>query len=197
MAPKVDLAASWAPFGEGLGRSWGSFGSSWALPGRFFGVWKRPLIKHWSTMGSKRPSSSILEPPGLNFGAPGPRFWSLWASIFKLPGVVLPSLGCSCFLLLSLACSCFPFLALACSCFLLLSLACSCFLFLALAFSCFLSCFGCAFRSIAAQVFLGGASADDGKRRTAVLGVLGGSKIRGEFEGGMSWERILSGRVGG
>ena len=103
MAPKVDLGASWAPFGEGLGRSWGSFGSSWALPGRFFGVWKRPLIKHWSTMGSKRPSSSILEPPGLNFGAPGPRFWSLRVSIFKLPGVVLPSLGCSCFLLLSLA----------------------------------------------------------------------------------------------
>ena len=102
MAPKVDLAASWAPFGQGLGRSWGSFGSSWALPGRFFGVWKRPLIKHWSTMGSKRPSSSILDPPGLNFGAPGPRFWSLGASIFKLPGVVLPSLGCSCFLSLSL-----------------------------------------------------------------------------------------------
>ena len=148
MAPKVDLAASWAPFGEGLGRSWGSFGSSWALPGRFFGVWKRPLIKHWSTMGSKRPSSSILEPPGLNFGAPGPRFWSLWASIFKLPGVVLPSLGCSCFLLLFLAFSCFLLLAfafpsllllaLAFSCFLLLALAFPSLLLLALAFSCFL-----------------------------------------------------------
>ena len=138
MAPKVDLAASWAPFGEGLGRSWGSFGSSWALPGRFFGVWKRPLIKHWSTMGSKRPSSSILEPPGLNFGAPGPRFWSLWASIFKLPGVVLPSLGCSCFLLLSLAFSCLLLLSLPCSCLLLLSLAFSCLLLLSLPCSCFL-----------------------------------------------------------
>ena len=138
MAPKVDLAASWAPFGQGLGRSWGSFGSSWALPGRFFGVWKRPLIKHWSTMGSKRPSSSILEPPGLDFGAPGPRFWSLWASIFKLPGLVLPSLGCSCFLLLSLAFSCLLLLSLPCSCLLLLSLAFSCLLLLSLPCSCFL-----------------------------------------------------------
>ena len=98
MAPKVDLAASWAPFGQGLGRSWGSFGSSWALPGRFFGVWKRPLIKHWSTMGSKRPSSSILEPPGLNFGASGPQFWSFQATLVERKGFFLASRGFVCFL---------------------------------------------------------------------------------------------------
>ena len=107
-------------------------------------------------MGSKRLLGSIFEPPGLNFRAPGPRFWSLRASIFKLPGFVLPSPAFSCFFLLSLASGlrfwsprdvileplgldfqasgpCFAF-----SCFLLLSLAFSCFLVLSLAFSCFL-----------------------------------------------------------
>ena len=78
MAAKVDLAASWAPFGEGLGRSWGSFGSSWALPGRFFGVWKRPLIKHWSTMGTKRPFKSILVDSGWVWGGFGEDLGGSW-----------------------------------------------------------------------------------------------------------------------
>ena len=120
---------------------------SWVLLGCFFGVGNRAFIKHWSKMGSKRPLGSILEPPGLDFGAPGPRFWSLRASIFKPPGLVLLSLPCSCFLLLSLAFFCFLFLALAFCCFLLLSLGFSSFLLLSLPYSC------CAFRSIAAQVF--------------------------------------------
>ena len=60
IASKLDLGGSWAPFGRGLGRSGGSFGHSWALPGRFGRVRVRAFIKHWSKMGSKRPSGSIL-----------------------------------------------------------------------------------------------------------------------------------------
>ena len=57
---KRGLGRSWAPFGRGLGRSGGSFAHSWALLGRFGGVRDRAFIEHWSKIGSKRPSGSIL-----------------------------------------------------------------------------------------------------------------------------------------
>ena len=60
IASKLDLGGSWAPFGRGLGRSGGSFGHSWALLGRFGGVRDQAFIEHWSKIGSKRPSGSIL-----------------------------------------------------------------------------------------------------------------------------------------
>ena len=61
MVQKVDLGASWASFGEGLGQSWAFSGSSWALLGRFLGVGNRAFIKHWSKIGSKRPSGGFWE----------------------------------------------------------------------------------------------------------------------------------------
>ena len=60
IASKLDLGGSWAPFGRGLGRSGPSFGHSWALLGRFGWVRGRAFIEHWSKIGSKRPSGSIL-----------------------------------------------------------------------------------------------------------------------------------------
>ena len=56
----MDLGRSWAPFGRGLGRSGASFAHSWALLGRFGEVRDRAFIEHWSKIGSKRPSGSIL-----------------------------------------------------------------------------------------------------------------------------------------
>ena len=70
-AQKSDLGGFWLPFGRGLGGSGASLGHSWALLGCFLGVQKPTSSKHWSRMGSKRPSGSILEPFWEGLG----RFW--------------------------------------------------------------------------------------------------------------------------
>ena len=64
----MDLGRSWALFGKGLGRSWEPFGHFWPPLGRFGGVRNRAFLKHWSKMGSKRASGSILDQFGINFG---------------------------------------------------------------------------------------------------------------------------------
>ncbi len=106
---------------------------------------KLNLFSKWRLGGLQarfwRPQGSILEPPGLDFGAS------------RLDCGAAGTIAC--FVLLSLALSCFLLLSLAVSCFLLLSLACCCLLLLPLAFSCFLVIHqdsSCAFRSIATQV---------------------------------------------
>ena len=60
ISEKMDSGGSWAPFGRRLGRSGASFDRSWALLSRLFNVRGRAFIQHWSKMGSKRPSGSIL-----------------------------------------------------------------------------------------------------------------------------------------
>ena len=61
--PKIQqksiLGRSWAVFGKGLGPSWAFFGCFWPSLGRFLGVQNRVFFKHWSKIGSKRPSGSI------------------------------------------------------------------------------------------------------------------------------------------
>ena len=68
MPSKLDLGGSWAPFGQGLGRSWPSSGRSWPLLGRFLDVQNRAFFKHWPKLGSKRPSGSILGRFGEDLG---------------------------------------------------------------------------------------------------------------------------------
>ena len=68
--------------GRVLGRSGLSFGCSWVLMGRFFGVQNRALIKHWSETGSKRASGSILG-----------RFWEGFERIWGGFGRVLGGFG--------------------------------------------------------------------------------------------------------
>ena len=99
-------------------------------------------------MASWRAPSSILEAPGLDFGASRPRFWSLQARLWSSWHNCLLCLAFSCFVLLSLAFSCCLLLSLTFSCLLLPALAFSCFLLLSL------DSYGlpCAFRSIATQV---------------------------------------------
>ena len=99
-------------------------------------------------MASWRAPSSILEAPGLDFGASRPRFWSLQARLWSSWHNCLLCLAFSCSVLLSLAFSCCLLLSLTFSCLLLPALAFSCFLLLSL------DSYGlpCAFRSIATQV---------------------------------------------
>ena len=81
-------------------------------------------------MASWRAPSSILEAPGLDFGASRPRFWSLQAQLWSSWHNCLLCLAFSCFVLLSLAFSCCLLLSLTFSCLLLPALAFSCFLLL-------------------------------------------------------------------
>ena len=81
-------------------------------------------------MASWRAPSSILEAPGLDFGASRPRFWSLQARLWSSWHNCLLCLAFSCFVLLSLAFSCCLLLSLTFSCLLLPALASSCFLLL-------------------------------------------------------------------
>ena len=78
-AQKSDLGGFWLPFGRGLGGSGASLGHSWALLGCFLGVQKPTSSKHWSRMGSKRPSGSILEPFWEGLG----RFWGGFGPISR------------------------------------------------------------------------------------------------------------------
>ena len=80
------MGGFWLPFGRGLGGSGASLGHSWALLGCFLGVQKPTSSKHWSKMGSKRPSGSILEPFWEGLG----RFWGGFGPIF---GGILEELG--------------------------------------------------------------------------------------------------------
>ena len=78
-----DLGGSWALFGEGLGRSWASFGHFWALLGRFFGVLKSTFFKHvpaWAQDG-------LQEASGIDFGPIfhgfGDGLGGVWKGIWK------------------------------------------------------------------------------------------------------------------
>ena len=75
----VILGGSWAPFGEGLGRSGASLGHSWAALGGFGGVRKRAFLHHRSKMVSQRPSKWILGRFGQGLG----RVWEGWARVLE------------------------------------------------------------------------------------------------------------------
>ena len=69
---KLGLARSWAPFGEGLGRSVVSLGRSWPLLGHFFGRLKPNFYKALVPNGPQEAfwmdSGSIWEGFGENLG---------------------------------------------------------------------------------------------------------------------------------
>ena len=70
----MDLGASWALFGRGLGRSGASFGHFRPHFGRFLDVPNHIFLKHWSKMSSQRPFGWILD----SFGKVLGRFGEGW-----------------------------------------------------------------------------------------------------------------------
>ena len=77
------LGRSWAPFGRGLGRSGASLGHSGAPLDHFLGIQYRAFVQHWSKMGSKRASGSILGRFGEGFGRILGRFGNVMDSIWE------------------------------------------------------------------------------------------------------------------
>ena len=59
-----------------LGGLLGAFGGPL---GRFLGFQNRTFLKHWSKIGSKRPSGSILAPFWEGLG----RVWGVWGGIWE------------------------------------------------------------------------------------------------------------------
>ena len=81
IAHKSDLGRSWAPFGEGLGRSGSSWGHFWTHFDCLLDVPNHIFLNHWSNMSSKRPFGLILN-----------RFWDglgrTWGRVGKVSGQV-------------------------------------------------------------------------------------------------------------